>query len=99
MPIVEPRTLSALGLVPFQINPHYLDSHPEGHQGETREERILEFIQVNEGVRVVGLREGSMLWINDDTIKLVGTKTARVFEKGVEPREFAPEDFRQFLIS
>jgi dipeptidase E len=47
MPIVEPPSLSAFGLVPFQINPHYLDAHPEGHQGETREERLLEFIEAN----------------------------------------------------
>jgi dipeptidase E len=95
MPIVEPKTLNALGLVPFQINPHYLDTHPEGHQGETREERLLEFVQVNEGVRVVGLREGSMLWIHGDVIQLIGGKSARVFVKGAEPKEYEP-DFLQF---
>jgi dipeptidase E len=90
MPIVEPPSLGALGLVPFQINPHYLDAHPEGHQGETREERILEFIEVNPSVPVVGLREGSLLRVTGATIELLGAKSARVFVKGREPREVKP---------
>jgi dipeptidase E len=98
MPIVEPSRFSALNLVPFQINPHYIDAHPEGHQGETREERILEFIKVNPGVRVVGLREGSILRVEGKTIKLIGPKTARLFLKGEQPREHAPEDSLEFLL-
>lgn len=98
MPIIEPPSFAALGLVPFQINPHYLDAHPEGHQGETREERLLEFIEVNAAVRVVGLREGSTLRIEGDEIKLLGPKSARVFLKGAAPEEFAPEDSLQFLL-
>src|SRR5918995_597188 len=54
MPIVEPPTFDALGLVPFQINPHYTDARLEGHGGETRDERIAEFLRVNPGVYVVG---------------------------------------------
>ncbi len=98
MPIVEPPSLSALDLAPFQINPHYLDAHPEGHQGETREDRILEFIEVNEGIHVVGLREGSLLRIEAQAIHLLGSKSARIFVKGREPREYSPEDSLQFLL-
>jgi dipeptidase E len=98
MPIVEPPGFSALGIVPFQINPHYLDAHPEGHQGETREERILEFIEVNEGIHVVGLREGSLLRIEAQTIRLLGSKSARIFIRGGQPREYSPEDSLQFLL-
>jgi dipeptidase E len=98
MPIVEPPSFSALGLVGFQINPHYLDAHPEGHQGETREERILEFIEVNPGLHVIGLREGSILRIEGESIKLLGSKTARVFIKGREAREYGPADSLEFLL-
>lgn len=61
MPIVEPKSFTALGLVPFQINPHYLDANPDsGHAGETREDRIAEFLEEND-VAVLGLREGTHL--------------------------------------
>jgi dipeptidase E len=99
MPIVEPPSFNALGLVPFQINPHYLDAHPEGHQGETREERILEFIEANPGVHVVGLREGSILRIEGGRISLLGEKTARVFIKGAEPKEYGHTDSLEFLLN
>lgn len=98
MPIIEPPSLAALGLVPFQINPHYLDAHPEGHQGETREERLREYIEVNEGVRVVGLREGSILRVDGGKVELIGSKTARLFVKGAEPREYAATDSLDFLL-
>ena len=61
MPIVEPIKFKTLKLVPFQINPHYLDDNPANHGGETREVRINEFIEVNRETHVVGLREGTML--------------------------------------
>lgn len=98
MPIIEPPSLNALGLVPFQINPHYLDAHPEGHQGETREERLLEFIEVNRGVTVVGLREGSMLRVEGATIRLLGNKPVRIFLHGHDVREYGPEASLQFLL-
>jgi dipeptidase E len=97
MPIVEPPSLEALGLVPFQINPHYTDESLAGHAGESREQRIAEFRRVNPGTHVVGLREGSMLRIEDSSIKLVGDKAARVFASGREPVECGPEDSLQFL--
>jgi dipeptidase E len=98
MPIVEPPSLNALALVPFQINPHYTDEHPAGHQGETRAQRIGEFIEANRGVYVVGLREGSMLRVEDAAIRLRGELTARVFISGDEAREYRPEDSLEFLL-
>ena len=94
MPIVYPPSFDALALVPFQINPHYLDADPEStHKGETREERIREFHEEND-TPVVGLREGSMLAVRDGVVTLVGTKSARIFRKGEEPVEAEPGPLR-----
>lgn len=98
MPIVEPPSFNALGLVPFQINPHYTDEHPAGHQGETRAQRIAEFIEANRSVYVVGLREGSMLRVEDSAIRLRGELPARVFISGEESKEYRPEDSLEFLL-
>lgn len=90
MPIVYPPSFDALGLVPFQINPHYLDPDPNStHKGETREDRIREFHEENE-TPVVGLREGSMLRVDDDAVTLVGDRPARIFRRGREPFELQP---------
>ena len=84
MPIIEPPSLQALDLVPFQINPHYIDTHPPGYKGETRDERIEEFIAVNPQDTVIGLREGTMLQIEDNHVRLVGEKSVRIFRKDEE---------------
>ena len=90
MPIVEPPSFDALGLVSFQINPHYLDPDPNSkHMGETREERILQFLEENE-TTVVGLREGAMLRIENGTTTLKGSTGARIFRRGHEPVEVKP---------
>jgi dipeptidase E len=90
MPIVEPPSFAALGLVDFQINPHYLDPDPQStHRGETREERIREYLEENAGP-VVGLREGSMLRVENDVTTLLGEKTARLFRRGEEAVEIEP---------
>lgn len=82
MPIVYPPSFDALGLVPFQINPHYLDPDPTStHKGETRDERIHEFHEEH-ATPVVGLREASMLDVRDDVVTLVGPKPARIFRRG-----------------
>jgi dipeptidase E len=89
MPIVEPPSFNALGLVSFQINPHYLDPDLNSkHMGETREERILQFLEEND-TPVVGLREGAMLRIDREII-LRGSTGARVFRKGLDPVETLP---------
>ncbi len=98
MPIVDPRGFDVLNLVPFQINPHYLDDHPANHGGETREMRIQEFITENKDVYVVGLREATMLWIEKDTIELIGKKSARIFRYGQEPKELWEKDNLDFLL-
>ena len=90
MPIVYPPTFDALGLVPFQINPHYLDPDPNStHKGETREDRIREFHEENE-TAVLGLREGSMLRVKDGVTSLAGEKSVRLFRRGQEPVELSP---------
>ncbi len=93
MPIVQPPSFDALGLVPFQINCHYLDPDPGSHHmGETREQRIVEFLEEND-LPVVGLREGAMLRVEGDVaprVELTGTSGARVFSRGADPVEQAP---------
>jgi dipeptidase E len=90
MPIVQPRSFEALSLVPFQINPHYLDPDPASrHMGETREERIREFLEENDSV-VVGLREGAWLRREGPRLRLEGGRGARVFRRGSPPEEFEP---------
>lgn len=90
MPIVQPPSFDALGLVSFQINPHFLDADPNSkHMGETREERILQFLEEND-TPVVGLREGAMLRIEDNETILRGSTGARIFRKGLEPVETLP---------
>ena len=98
MPIVEPRSFRAIGAVKFQINPHYLDANPAGHAGETREQRILEFIEANPRRWVAGLREGCMLRYEDDRLELIGQRPMRIFKKGQEPFEVKAGDDLSFLL-
>jgi dipeptidase E len=98
MPIVEPPSFDAFNLVPFQINPHYTDYHPPGHMGETRDERLGEFVHVNPGVRVIGIREGTMLRVEGEEIKLLGDKPARVFLHGRAPYDVGAQDSLRFLL-
>ena len=98
MPIVEPPSLAALGLVPFQINAHYTDFHPPGFQGETRAERIAEFLEMNPDVTVVGLPEGTMLQVEKDRMALHGDAPARVFVRGREPAECPPGEPLDVLL-
>src|SRR6185369_16280282 len=87
MPIVQPPSFDALGLVPFQISPHFLDPDPNStHMGETQEERILQFLEEND-TPVAGLREGAMVRAENGFHVLKGSSVARMFRKGHEPVE------------
>lgn len=87
MPIVYPPSFECMGLVPFNINPHYLDPNPDlKHNGETRETRIMEFLTQNE-TKVVGLREGNWIRRIGDEIRVEGGYLTRIFENGKEPYE------------
>ncbi|WP_294263674.1 dipeptidase PepE [uncultured Chryseobacterium sp.] len=87
MPIVYPPSFDCMGLVPFNINPHYLDPNLDlKHNGETRETRIKEFLTQND-VKVVGLREGNWIRRTGDRITVEGSELTRVFEKNKEPYE------------
>jgi dipeptidase E len=98
MPVTEPSSFKAFNLIPFQINPHYLDSNPAGHAGETREQRIEEFIEINPEIWVAGLREGTMFLIEGEKIQLIGPRKARIFKKKHLPLELGDNDDFSFLF-
>jgi dipeptidase E len=98
MPVVQPDSFNAFNLIPFQINPHYLDANPAGHAGETREQRINEFIEVNRDIYVAGLREGTMIIRENDKLILSGPSTLRIFKRGMEPLELGSNDDLDLLL-
>jgi len=93
MPIVQPASLNALGLIPFQVNPHYPDERREGTPArEARDERLAEFLEEND-VHVLGLCEGSWLYVQGGVkARIGGTAGARLFARGREPRDLNPGD-------
>ena len=92
MPIVQPHSFDSLGVVPFQISPHYQDPDPNSrHMGETQEERILQFLEENE-TPVVGMREGAWLRCENGAVTLKGETGARIFRRGQPPVEARPGD-------
>ncbi len=98
MPIIDPKSFDCLGLVPFQINPHYLHENPEGHGGETREQRINEFLEINPDIFVAGLREGTMLKLENQKLELIGDRPCRIFKKEKKPVELYSKDDFDFLL-
>ena len=98
MPIVEPPSFNALGLVPFQINPHYTEETLPNHGGETRADRLNEYTTANPGVVVVGLREGTMLRVEGTEVALLGQGDMKIFRHGEAPREVAASDSLSFLM-
>ncbi|WGK65183.1 dipeptidase PepE [Croceiramulus getboli] len=92
MPIVYPPSFKTLGMVPFNINAHYLDPQPNStHMGETRQTRIKEFHAFN-AIPVVGLREGSWIQVQEEQSKLMGPHSARIFQRDQEAFELASGD-------
>ncbi len=103
MPIVEPKSFKALNLVPFQINPHYLDPTPEidkmiKHGGETRQDRLNEYLAVNQNTTVVGLREACALWVDGQKMLLRGGKKMIIFHYGKDAYEVEPGSDVSFLL-
>ncbi|MEK8180563.1 dipeptidase PepE [Flavobacterium buctense] len=97
MPIIYPPSFKTLGLIPFNLNPHYLDPDMNSkHMGETRETRIKEFHAFNT-TPVLGLREGSWLEVAGEKIILKGSLTARLFQQNQTPEELAPETDLAYL--
>jgi dipeptidase E len=87
MPIIQPASFAALNFVPFQVNPHYTEFKQSGHGGETRMQRIEEFLVMNPHRKVVGLPEGTLLSVSNDKIELKGEGNAKLFEAGKPPAE------------
>jgi len=89
MPIVQPPTLRSLGLVPFQINPHFISGKPAGHNGESREERLAEFLEINAPEGVFALPEGSALYTDGTKGTVLGERPALHFTRAADPAVIA----------
>lgn len=99
MPIVQPPSFDALGVVPFQINPHYQDPAPDStHMGETRDQRLAEYLEENERP-VLALREGAWLARQGGSLQLLGARGAKLFARGRAPLEIAPGTALDHLLA
>lgn len=99
MPIIEPESFDCMKLVPFQINPHYTDFFDPKHGGETRDDRLNEFIAINQDVWVAGIREATALRLKEGKLSLIGRDNKmKVFHGGMEPKEYSLTDDINFLM-
>lgn len=98
MPIAQPRSFESLGLVPFQLNPHYTEFKQPGHGGESRMQRIEEFLMLHPHRKVIGLPEGTLLHISDEQMLLKGNGEAKLFEAGKSPVSLLPGKDLGFLL-
>ncbi len=99
MPIVEPPSFTGLGFLPFQINPHYSDYQAPGHNGETREQRLMEFSTLSPKVPVVGIREGSALKLVGKTLKLIGAHDGVLIKAGINKVISANTELTQLMTT
>lgn len=90
MPVIEPRSLKAMGLIPFQLNPHYTERTLTGHGGESRDQRLAEFLILNPGIDVLALREGSLLRVEGRRREIRLGPGGRLFRRGAKPRDLKP---------
>lgn len=97
MPITMPPSFNAIGLVPFQINPHYTDFNPPGHHGETRQMRLEEFMTLEPNTTVVGIQEGTALVLQNNSLTLVGNKPGYVFKGGQKQEVNVGENLSDLL--
>ena len=101
MPVIEPKSFNALGLLPFQINPHYSNVKPAGHNGETRDQRLEEFIKLNPGLPIVGLQEGTGLRLLNGRLQMIGALPAVLFtgdENEIVKKEISVNEDLTFLL-
>lgn len=97
MVVTVPRSVNALNFVPFQVSPHFTEAHEES-SGETRLERIMEFITLNPNTHVVAMRDGAIMRLEGASLTLLGKSSIRIFGKGQPPADFGPQDSIQFLM-
>lgn len=102
MPVIQPKSFNAFGFFPFQINPHYINVKPEGHNGETRDQRLEEFMQINPGISIVALPEGTGLKLEKNMLTFIGEYPGVLFywdeSATVLTRKIMPEEDISFLI-
>ncbi len=98
MPIIMPKSFDCFNIIPFQINPHYTDFIQPNHAGETREQRLMEFLEINREMDVLGLREATMLLIEGERMELIGRKPARLIKYNKDAVEYNHGDDLSFLL-
>lgn len=99
MPIAQPPSFQALDLIPFQINPHYTEHTLPNHGGESRMDRLNEFIEINRSIKVIGLPEGNILWKEGGDLRMIGSNPAKIFEYGKKISKVWESSDLKFLLT